>query len=265
LGERGGKETRIGIIAAKVIAASPSDAAVMGEDIKLDVDGTAMPAYLSLPSGTARGGAIVLQEIYGISAAMKNAADLLAGAGYAAIVPELFYRTDPHWTGVPGTEDAAHGVAAARAMTLDGFERDLAASAATLRQHLPAGAKLGVWGFCLGGSLAFYSATLPYVDAALSFYGGQIAKSNVLDGPPLLERCASGVRAPVLFVFGGQDQGIPAEDRERIRTTMTAEGKTFDLHVYPDVGHAFFREGLDSTQSARDAWSLVRAFLANYV
>jgi carboxymethylenebutenolidase len=122
--------------------------------------------------------------------------------------------------------------------------------------------KVGTWGFCFGGSLAYLSATFPEVSAAVSFYGGQIAKAASPARPAMIT-FTELIGAPLFLAFGAEDQGIPPEEVDAIRGTLTEAHKKFELHVYPDTGHAFFRHGVngDSTVAARDVWPKVRTFL----
>jgi carboxymethylenebutenolidase len=72
------------------------------------------------------------------------------------------------------------------------------------------------------------------------------------------------ISAPLFLAFGAEDHGIPPEEVDAIRLALTEKGKKFELHVYPNVGHAFFRHGVegDSTAAAREVWPQVREFLA---
>ncbi len=233
----------------------------MSSSIRLEVNGSPMPAYVAEPVGVARAGVIVVQEIFGVSQPMKDVADLLAADGYLAIVPAMFHREDPNFSAEADEAGMARGIAAAAATSLENATSDLSAAATYLRARLGTEAKVGAWGFCFGGSLAFFSTTLPFVDAAVSFYGGQIARSRTPAQPPLIERTPH-VAVPLFLAFGGQDASITPEDVTAIRKALAATGKTFEFHVYPDVGHAFFRPGPESSESARDAWSRVRGFLS---
>ncbi|MBV8601731.1 MAG: dienelactone hydrolase family protein [Candidatus Eremiobacteraeota bacterium] len=110
--------------------------------------------------------------------------------------------------------------------------------------------------------MAFQSSMLRGVSGAIVFYGGQIGKSLFSGGPPPIEE-ADEVRAPLLLCYGGSDQGIPADEVERIERALREGEKRFELQVYPQKGHGFFRQSsqtLDDPDVA-DAWKRVQAFL----
>ncbi len=229
--------------------------------VDLDVTGERMPAYVARPTKRPHAGMIVIQEIFGVNADMQRVATLLAGEGYLAVVPAIFHRTDPHFDAGHDEAGIAKGRAAASALDLQQLVADLTAANSYLSGELQADAKVGTWGFCFGGSVAFLSATLPFVAAAVSFYGGQIARSTVPARPPLLEMAAH-IRAPLFLAFGGRDESISADDVAAIRAALEAHDKRFELQVYADEGHAFFRAGASGNAASRDAWPRVRDFLA---
>ncbi len=227
----------------------------------MQVTGETMPAYFAEPDGLPRGGIIVIQEIFGVSEAMRDVANLLAGDGWLAIVPALFHRTDPHFTADYDEAGFAKGRAAAGALDVQQIVADLTAAHSALAERLPAGGKVGAWGFCFGGSLAYFSATLPSVSAAASFYGGQIGKSPA-PGRPAMMAMTDEIHAPLFLAFGADDESIPPAEIETIREALVRHRRTYDLHVYPNAGHAFFRGGPHGNEASADAWTRVRAFFA---
>jgi carboxymethylenebutenolidase len=229
--------------------------------IELDVTGEAMPVYVSEPDGTPRGAVLVLQEIFGVNAEMQALTDLVAGAGYLAIAPALFHRTDPHFEATHDEAGFAKGLAAAGAVDLQQIVADLTAAGEYAKSRLGDAGKVATWGFCFGGSIAFLSATLPFVDAAVSFYGGQIARSPAPTRPALLVM-APQLRAPILFSYGGKDEHIPLSDVEKIEAELKVLDKPYELYVYPEEDHGYFRNGPTANDGSRDVWPRVQAFLA---
>ncbi|TAM62412.1 dienelactone hydrolase family protein [bacterium] len=221
-----------------------------------------MPAYLACPRGAqARPVILVLQEIFGVNAEMRRVADLVASIGYVGIAPNYYHRSDPDLD-LPYDQQGVHkGMAAARKLTRATLAEDLCAAAGWARGQPFCNGRVGTWGFCMGGTVAFYSATLPEIDAACSFYGGAIARPLPGGEPELLDDVAR-VHAPLLLAFGGRDHSIPMESVERIRAALSTSHKEFELRVYPQEGHAFFRRGANgaSTPAARNVWPLVQAF-----
>lgn len=232
------------------------------------VDGSSMPCYLARPDGDApRGAVIVLQEIFGVNAEVRRIADLVAGAGYVALAPNYYHRTHPDLN-EPYTPDGLQaGFAAAGQVNRATLRADLEACRAWLgSQPFVAQAKIATWGFCFGGSVAFLTATMPGIAAAIAFYGGSIA-AGFPSGEPEAIADAPAVRAPLFLAYGGKDAYIPADAVDRTRAALERAGATFEIHVYPDQDHAFFRESsnaLDQPDVA-DAWRRVQAFLEAHI
>jgi len=227
-----------------------------------------MPAYLARPEdGAPRPAVIVLQEIFGVNTEIKRITDLVASAGYAGLAINYYHRTHPDLNEPYTPEGLQNGFAAAGKLTRAGLRADLEAAVAWLgAQSFVRPGKVATWGFCMGGSVAFYSATVPGIAAAVAFYGGSIAAPFPSGEPEMLAE-ADRIRAPLLLVFGGKDPYIPAEAVERVRAELTARRKRFELQVYPDQDHGFFRhstQDMDGDAKARDvkdAWTRVQAFL----
>ena len=231
----------------------------MGTTIEIDVDGTAMPAYVARPGGeTARPAVIVLQEIFGVNDKVRAIADLVATAGYLAVAPAVYHRHDPHFEVDVNPEGLARGREHAARVTPEGFRRDVASVLAWLGTQPDWNGKTATWGFCFGGALAYLSATCDGISAACAFYGRQITQ-----GPQFI-RFSEEIDAPLFLCFGGRDQGIPASDIATIEATLKEYGKRYELVVYPDEDHGFFRHniGTGSTTGARDVWPKVQDFLA---
>jgi carboxymethylenebutenolidase len=210
---------------------------------------------------------IVLQEIYGVNREMRRVADLLATAGYVALVPNFYYRTDPELAAPYTPEGAQIGMKAAAGITRATLRADLGAAIDWLNgQEFVAFGHLATWGFCLGGTVAFFSATMPGISAAAAFYGTGIARPLHSGEPEMLAEVAD-LRAPLLLVFGGQDQGIPPDAIARIEQALSAAGKRFEVQVYPAVGHAFFRgsEPDHHVAESSDAWERVQAFFRKHL
>jgi carboxymethylenebutenolidase len=208
---------------------------------------------------------IVFQEIFGVNREVKRIAELFASAGYVALAPNYYYRTHPHLNEPYNEQGLQHGFAAAGKVTKANLRKDTSACIAWLdRQSFVAKGNIATCGFCFGGTVAFLSATLPGLKGAIPFYGGHIA-APLPGGVPEALADAKDVRVPLLLFFGGKDDYIPKEAVERIDRTLTDLGKPHEIVVYPNVGHAFFREssaGLHQDEVA-GAWSRVQAFLKN--
>ncbi len=200
----------------------------MGENITLETgDGHRFSAYEAKPAGPVRGGLVVVQEIFGVNAHIRDVADGYAADGYRVLAPALFDRAER------GVELDYHGadrdkaMALRKAVEIDHMLADIAASIAALDEA----GRVGIVGYCLGGSLAWLAAQrLDGLSAAVGYYGSMVAAN--LDAPP---------QCPVMLHFGEEDGGIPMSDVEKIRTSV--DSQVVQVFSYSGAGHAFNRKG----------------------
>lgn len=193
----------------------------MGSIIKLTAsDGVTIDAYQAEPAGAPRGGIVVLQEIFGINAHIRSVADRYAGQGYLAIAPALFDRVTPGLELGYDQDGMTTGVATQKQTKPDDTLKDVAAAVA---EAAKAG-KVGIVGFCWGGTLAYAAAArLDGIAAAVGYYGGGIA--SMLDAKP---------KVPVMLHFGEKDDHIPLSSVEAIRAALP----DVPVFTYP-AGHGF--------------------------
>lgn len=184
-------------------------------------DGHELSAYVARPEGEPIAGLVVVQEVFGINAHIRSVADGYAKDGFLAVAPALFDRIER------GVELAYDGADLQRAMSfiprLD-TEKALADVSAAMEFAATAtGKKVGVVGYCFGGTLAWLAATRLHPAAAVGYYGGRIG--NYAGETP---------SAPVMLHFGKQDNHIPAEEVERVH----AAHPEVEIYWY-DAGHGF--------------------------
>jgi carboxymethylenebutenolidase len=201
---------------------SSRDEENMGETISLTTkDGTKIGAYRARPAGTPRGGMVVLQEIFGVNQHMRKVADDFAAAGYLAIAPALFDRVEPNIELGYQQADVQAGAATRGRTELPKTLLDIEAAIAAAAE----GGKVGIVGYCWGGTLAFAAACrLSGLTAAVGYYGGGIAA--MADEKP---------KIPMILQFGDQDHSIPLADIEKIK----AARPEVPVYVYPGAGHGF--------------------------
>ena len=194
----------------------------MGEWIEIAADdGFGFGCYTAAPAGAPKGGILVIQEIFGVNAHIREVADGYAADGYLAWAPSVYDRVERRFECGYTPEDIAKARDIMAAAPFDRAVGDLAATVEGLRA---AGAgKIGSVGYCWGGSASFLVATRIGVDASVCYYGGQI-----------MPRKDERAKNPVLMHFGEQDHGIPMEDVEAIRAAQPEA----EIHVYP-AGHGF--------------------------
>lgn len=176
----------------------------MGENLKLQAtDGFALDAYVAQPSHQVLAGLVVIQEAFGVNAHIRSVADGYANDGFLAIAPALFDRVE---RGVElGYEGAEweKGIGLARRLDPAAAMKDIGAALHFLRQK--SAGKCGVIGYCLGGTMAWLTATRLDPDAAVGYYGGGIGKS-----------AAETPHCPVMLHFGKLDKHIPKSDIDRL-------------------------------------------------
>jgi len=212
-----------------------------------------LPAYVARPKGKARHAAIiVVNEIFGIHAYIKDICRRLAKLGYVAIAPDFFYRSGVDLPAMTSIDQIRPVVAQASVPQVDGDVR--AVSAWLKGRPFVRGERIGITGFCWGGSVVWRAAMVdPDVKAGVAWYG-QLK--------PLIPHAAE-LRAPVLGLYGALDQGIPQTDVEAMRAALKAAGKAgTEIRVYPDAQHGFHADYRASYNEAdaSDAWARMLAF-----
>jgi len=221
----------------------------MGRTIDLTAgDGHRLQAYEALPQGKARGGIVVVQEIFGVNSHIRRVADGYANDGYRVIAPALFDRVRP---GIElGYTDA--DIAQGRAIREQvGFEQALADVTAALGALRETG-KVGVVGYCWGGTVTWLAAArIDGFAAASSYYGGGIGKFAG-EKPRCAARCH----------FGEKDHAIPLDEVDALRKANPG----VEVFLYP-AGHGFNCDERASyhAESARLARERTLAFLRQHV
>jgi carboxymethylenebutenolidase len=191
-------------------------------------------AYLARPAGTGPFGAVVvIQEIFGVAPSIRAIADWVASMGFIAVAPDLFWRQEP---GVELDPDAGQAqwdraFALMNGMDQDRAIEDLRATLKVARGLDGANGRAATMGFCLGGRLAFMMAARSDAEANISYYG--VGIEGLLGE-------AGHVTAPLLLHIAAQDKFVPADAQAKIVAGLAGRA---DVHVYPDVDHAFARVG----------------------
>jgi len=222
----------------------------MGKDITLkSKDGFEFGAYVAEPQGKPRGAIVVIQEIFGVNHHIRSVTDRYAQLGYLAIAPALFDRGEKNFqSGYDGAAmDAARGMVGK--IPLD---QRLADTQAAIDAVKSAG-KVAVIGYCMGGSIAFLSATrLNGVSAGVGYYGGQIAQF-----------ASEKPKAPIMLHFGEKDQSIPLTDVDKIK----ASHPEAPIFVYAGAGHGFHcdERGSFNADAAQVAACRSQEFLAKHI
>jgi len=218
----------------------------MAETIELSApDGHSFSAYRADPTGTPRGGVVIIQEIFGLTRHICEVADQYAAQGYASFAPALFDRVRPAI--VLDYSQIQQGVETMMALQPSQTLLDVGATV----DAAAAAGKTAVVGFCWGGTIAYVAACRLPISAAVSYYGGRI-----------LQYGERKPRCPVMYHFGEQDQSIPPATVEKVRQ-LHPEGI---FYTYP-AGHGFNcseRSSFDA-RSARLAFERSLGFLRTNV
>jgi len=210
----------------------------MGERVQFPSNGHTCSGYFA-GNGP---GVVVIQEWWGLVPHIEDLVERFAGAGFAAIAPDLYH----------GKTTKSPDEATKMLMELD-VERAgkeiSGAGAYLLGRPECTSPKYGVVGFCMGGALAQYAATVDpeHVGAAVSFYGG------FKKVPTQWEKLS----APLLLIYGENDKGVPAEQGRELEQKLRGMGKEVELVIEPNADHAFFndtRPEVYNEDAAADAW-----------
>ena len=206
----------------------------MGESVTIRTPDGEFSAYLARPQGGPGPAIVVIQEIFGVNAVMRGVADDFAAQGYLAICPDLFWRIEP---GVNITDKSEAEWKKAfelfNAFDVDLGVKDIAAAIAHLRQDAGCSGKVGAVGFCLGGLLAFLTATRTDADASVGYYGVGIER-HVAEADKLAD--------PLLLHIAEEDQFVPKEAQALIVSALKNHPQV-ELYSYPGRDHAFARRG----------------------
>ena len=229
------------------------------------IDSTAPAGFPLYASGStsAQRAIIVLQEAFGVNDHIRGVADLFADEGYLCVAPQLFHRD-----GSPEVpyDDFASAMPFMAKLTKQGLTNDLNATTdflATLGFHAP---NIAAVGFCMGGTVSFFAATLGTVGAAASFYGGGVATGR-FGIPPLIE-LAADLQCPWLGLYGDLDQSIPVEHVEALRAATDALSVTTQIVRYREGKHGFHcdaRPDSFNEAAAMDARARTLTFFAEHL
>ena len=206
----------------------------MGETTTIKTDDGQFAAYVARPSNPKAPAIVVIQEIFGVNAVMRGVCDELAAAGFLAVCPDLFWRIEP---GIDITDQSEAEWKKAfelyNAFDVEAGVKDIAATIDHVRALPEVNGKVGAVGFCLGGLLAYLTATRTDADASVAYYGVGIEKHLVES-----EKQAH----PLLMHIAEEDQFVPKEAQALILAQLKNHPQV-EIFTYPGRDHAFARQG----------------------
>ena len=211
-------------------------------------DGHSFDAYRADPVGTPKGGIVVIQEIFGVNAHIREVTERFAAEGFLAIAPAIFDHVEKGFDVGYDPDSRARGMAVVAKVDLEQVLRDAAAAIAVARE----GGKVGIVGYCFGGAVAWAAAArLPGLSAAVGYYGGRILAMKDL-----------APKIPTMLHFGEKDTHIPVAGVKEV----AAAHPDVPVHLYP-ADHGFncdHRATYDAPSAAR-AWARTLAFFGAHL
>lgn len=223
-----------------------------------------IPAYRAVPkTGKAFPIVLVVQEIFGVHEHIRDVCRRLAQRGYLAVAPELYARQGDV-SKLASAEEIMETVVArvpdAQVMN------DLDATAAWAEKNGGDGKRLGITGFCWGGRIVWlYAAHNPALKAGVAWYGRLTGSTDELRPKQPID-VAKSLKAPVLGLYAGEDQGVPVDTVDLMRDELKAAGDKSQIVVYPDAPHGFYADYRSSYRKgpALDGWKRMQQWFKDH-
>src|SRR5713226_6496875 len=237
---------------------------VAGET-KIPVPDGEMPGYRAMPD---KGGpfpvVLVVQEIFGVHEHITDICRRFAKLGYLAVAPELYARQGD----VSKIADINEILTKVVSRVSDAqVMADLDAAVAWAQKSGKGNtAKLAITGFCWGGRIVWlYAAHNPKLKAGAAWYGRLVGQTNELQPKNPID-LVTELKAPVLGLYGGKDQGIPLDTVERMRQALKAANNPSEIVVYPNTPHGFHADYRPSyrPEQAKDGWKRLQDWFKKY-
>jgi len=239
-------------------------AGLVAGEIKIPAAGGELPGYRAMPD---KGGpfpvVLVVQEIFGVHEHIRDICRRFAKLGYLAVAPELYARQGDvsKLAEIKDISPIVAKVPDAQVMS------DLDAATAWAQKSGKGNtAKLGITGFCWGGRIVWlYAAHNPKLKAGVAWYGRLVGQPNELQPKNPIDLVAE-LKAPVLGLYGGDDQGIPLDTVERMRQALKAANNPSEIVVYPNTPHGFHADYRPSyrPEQAKDGWKRLQDWFKKY-
>jgi carboxymethylenebutenolidase len=233
-------------------------------EVKIPTTDGEIPGYRARPAGAGPYATVlVVQEIFGVHEHIKDLCRRFAKQGYCAIAPELYARQGDVSRYTDYREIVSNVVSKvpdAQVMS------DLDATTRWADKNGGDAKRVGVTGFCWGGRIVWlYAAHSPTLKAGVAWYGRLAGSTSELQPTYPLD-VAAKLKAPVLGLYGGKDDGIPLTDVERMQAALAAAGSPSKIVVFPDAPHGFNADYRPSyrPEAARDAWQQCIAWFKSH-
>jgi len=206
---------------------------------------------------------IVVQEAFGVNEHIREVCERFAAQGYYVVAPELFHRS-----GSPEVayDDFPEAMAHLGQLTAEGIDHDLRAASGFLIEAGFSPASTGIVGYCMGGTVTFFAATLGIVGAAAPYYGSGLEVGRF--GLPGQITMAPDLNCPLIGFYGDLDTGIPIEQVEALREALAATDQVTEVVRYADAHHGFHCDGRPdkfNADAAADAYRRTLDFFAAHL
>jgi len=232
--------------------------------VTVTVKGRKVPAYRAQPEGkTNLPVVLIVSEIFGVHEHIADVARRFAKQGYLALAPELFVRQgDPRSFGSIAElmKQVVSKVPDEQVMG------DLDACVAWAKAHGGDTDRLGITGFCWGGRITWlYAAHNPTVKAGVAWYGRLVGDKTPLTPTQPID-VAEKIRAAMLGLYGGKDEGIPLDTIEKMKLELAKGTSVSEFVIYPNSGHAFHADYRPSyvEADAKDGWRRCLAWFKSH-
>jgi carboxymethylenebutenolidase len=233
-------------------------------DTTIKVADGEMPGYYAKPKGAVRPPVVlVAMEIFGLHEYIKDVTRRLAKLGAFAVAPDYYFRKGVDLTKITEMKDLLPIVNAKPDAEL---LSDLDATVAWAKAQGGDTSRLGIIGFCRGGRTVWeYAAHSGDLKAAVAFYGPPVDPPNPA-WPKSPMQLAPDMKAPVLGLYGAEDQGIPVAQVEAFKKALADDKKTAEFKIYPGAPHGFHADYRTSyrKEAAEDGWNQMQAWLKKY-
>ncbi|AWN44061.1 dienelactone hydrolase family protein [Methylobacterium durans] len=251
-------------IAAQTAIITDTNGLTAGE-VKIPTQDGEIPAYRAMPANDGPFPTVlVVQEIFGVHEHIKDVCRRLAKLGYFAVAPELYARQGDvsKLTNIQQiVSEVVSKVPDAQVMA--DLDATVAFAKATGKADVT---RLGITGFCWGGRIVWlYAAHNAALKAGVAWYGRLVGDTSTLM-PKNPVDLAADLKAPVLGLYGGADQGIPISTIDQMKEACRAAGKTCEFVVYPGAPHAFHADYRPSyrAEPAHDGWQRLQAWFRQH-
>jgi carboxymethylenebutenolidase len=239
------------------------------EDVEVNgsietIDGDLKGYFVKPNDGDTFPAVVVLMEAFGLNDNIKSVCDRFAKNGFAALAPDFYYGESFAYTDIENAIAKLKTMDDEKVMTEFGKSCDFLAG----KEEIDA-TKIGTTGFCMGGRFVYLANAVhaSKVKAAVAFYGGGIADDADPFGRKSIVNLAANMTAPVMLIYGSEDNYIKMQEHEKIATALSNAKKRYVINVFDKAGHGFVSDRRDSYEpkAAAEAWEMTMSFFKRHL